>query len=155
MVFGRRAVKTCIRPAPPGVDDILADLEAADSKDPVFALSTDLLNGWLETTSTGADISNPNILYNKVNDYINSKDNLENLEKEVLQGTESLEKSLVELKALAKEVQGNLEKVKNPDSARYSVKEGSAEAVEKNKEEVVDKVEDTKSAEELDQENLC
>jgi len=155
MVFGRRAVKTCIRPAPPEVEDILADLEAADSKDPVFALSTDLLNGWLESTSTGTDISDPNILYNKVNDYINSKDNLETLEKEVLQGTESLEKSLVELKALAKEVQGNLEKVKNPETVRNIVKEGSAEAVEKKKEEVVHKAEDTKSAEELDQENLC
>ena len=88
-----------------------------------------------------------------MNDYINSKDNLETLEKEVLQGTESLEKSLVELKALAKEVQGNLEKVKNPETVRNTVKEGSAEAVEKKKEEVVHNAEDTKSAEELDQVN--
>ena len=88
-----------------------------------------------------------------MNDYINSKDNLETLEKEVLQGTESLEKSLVELKALAKEVQGNLEKVKNPGTVRNTVKEGSAEAVEKKKEEVLHNAEDTKSAEELDQVN--
>lgn len=165
MVFGRRAVRTCIRPAPPGVDDILADLEATDSKDPVFTLSTDLLNGWLETTSTGTDISDPNILYSKVNEYINSKDKLENLEKEVLQGTQSLEKSLVDLKALAKEVQGNLEKVKNPGSVSQTVKEVSTEVVEDQKENVCDtaakedkEVEVTASvvdSSNSDQENLC
>ncbi len=32
-----------------------------------FVIFVDLLNDWLETTSTGNDISDPNVLYNKVN----------------------------------------------------------------------------------------
>ena len=44
MVFGRRAEKVCVRPAAPGVDQILADLEAAGTQDPVFALSTGKTN---------------------------------------------------------------------------------------------------------------
>ena len=48
-------------------------------------------------------------------EYINSKSKLEVLEKEVVQGTQSLEKSLLDLKELAKEVQANLEKAKNPN----------------------------------------
>jgi hypothetical protein len=145
MVFGRRTAKPCIRPAPPGVEHILADLEATDSKDPVFALSTDLLSDWLETTSTSSKTSDPNVLYNKVTEYINSKGKLENLEKQVVQGTESLEKSLVDLKDLAREVQANLEKVRDQSSGCQAEKE-------RGKPGVAEKAEDSSSS---DQENLC
>ena len=53
-------------------------------------------------------------------EYINSKSKLEELEKEVVQGTQSLEKSLLDLKELAKEVQANLEKAKNPNKDNKS-----------------------------------
>jgi len=152
MVFGRRAEKICVRPAAPGVDQILADLEAAGPQDPVFALSTDLLNDWLETTSTGNDISDPNVLYNKVTEYINSKSKLEVLEKEVVQGTQSLEKSLLDLKELAKEVQANLEKAKNPNKDFKPTTNSVSEEKEVNSES--DKqIEESSNC--SDQENLC
>jgi len=116
MVFGWRASKVAAtqRPKAPGVEEILADLESTDSNDPVFALSSDLLKGWLEKeNSESQDISDPNVLYDKVTNYVNSKEKLKDLERKILTGTESLEHSLIHLKQLAKEVQLNLEAVKN------------------------------------------
>jgi len=123
MVFGWRASKVAAtqRPKAPGVEEILADLESTDSRDPVFALSSDLLKGWLETENTGSeDISDPNVLYDKVTNYVNSKQKLQELESKILLGTESLEHSLVDLKQLAKQVQHNLEAVKNNQAIETS-----------------------------------
>ena len=47
-----------------------------------------------------------------MNEYINSRDKLEDLEKKIVQGTSSLENSLTELKQLAQQVTANLDNVK-------------------------------------------
>jgi len=146
MVFGWRASKVAAtqRPKAPGVEEILTDLESTDSNDPVFALSSDLLKGWLEKENSGSeDISDPNVLYDKVTNYVNSKEKLKDLESKILSGTESLEHSLIDLKQLAKEVQLNLEAVKNNQAQ---------EPTKQNK--VVSAQENTENLETPDQDNL-
>jgi len=149
MVFGWRASKVAAtqRPKAPGVEEILADLESTDSNDPVFALSSDLLKGWLEKENSGSeDISDPNVLYDKVTNYVNSKEKLKDLESKILSGTESLEHSLIDLKQLAKEVQLNLEAVKNNQAL---------EPTKQNKDaQILSAKENTENLETPDQENL-
>jgi len=149
MVFGWRASKVAAtqRPKAPGVEEILTDLESTDSNDPVFALSSDLLKGWLEKENSGSeDISDPNVLYDKVTNYVNSKEKLKDLESKILSGTESLEHSLIDLKQLAKEVQLNLEAVKNNQAVEPTQKVKDAQ--------IVSAQENTENLEAPDQDNL-
>lgn len=92
MVFGRKVAEP-VRPSPPTVDQILEDLKSADPLDPVYTLSKQLLGGLINEDSEGDDLSNPNVLYRKVSEYVASADKLDELSTTISQGTDSLTQS--------------------------------------------------------------
>ena len=92
MVFGRKVTEP-VRPSPPTVDQILEDLKSADPVDPVYTLSKQLLGGLINEDSEGDDLSNPNVLYKKVSEYVASADKLDELSTTISQGTDSLTQS--------------------------------------------------------------
>lgn len=112
MVFGRKS-RGPDKPNPPDVELILEDLKAADYNDPVYALSTDLIGGLLHEEAEEDDLSNPNVLYRKVVEYVGTAERLNDLGEDIAQKTKSLVESHQDLKNLASEVQKRLENIKN------------------------------------------
>ena len=92
MVFGRKLAEP-VRPSAPTVDQILEDLQSAEPGDTVYTLSRELLGGLINEDSEGEELSNPNVLYRKVTEYVISADRLDELSTTISQGTDSLSQS--------------------------------------------------------------
>ena len=112
MVLGRKS-PIVERPSPPGVDEILEDLQNAKDSDPVYALSRELLGGLLVEGGDGQDLNDPDVFYRKVTEYIETADRLDLLSIKISAGTDSLVQSHQELKDLSKEIQGKLEDIRD------------------------------------------
>jgi len=112
MLFGGKAGGPA-PPKPPTVDQLLDDLKSADLNDPVYNLSSDILGGLIDEGGKGDDLSDPNVLYNKVIEYVGSAGVIDQLCTKISRGTDALEESHQELKKLAEEVQNNLKGIKD------------------------------------------
>jgi len=126
MVFGGKASARPKLPQPPTVDQLLEDLKAADLNEPVYNLSRELLGGLIDESEKEEDLSDPNLLYKKVVEYVGSADSLEKLGTKISQETKALQESHQDLKKLAEEVQNNLKRIKDSGLRERSTVEPSA-----------------------------
>jgi len=130
-------------PRPPTVDQLLDDLKSADLHDPVYNLSRDILGGLIDEEGKGGDLADPNVLYNKVIEYVGSAGDIDQLCTKISRGTDALEESHQELKKLAEEVQNNLKGIKDPGAGKpfqpESIALGPKDTAEENHQAIVSK----------------
>lgn len=106
MVFGRRS--ELVKPAPPTVDKILEDLQAAESDDPVYTVSTSIARDLIEEDTE----SEVNKNYLSVIDYVSKQKKLKQLEEKINTGFELLVSSQKDLEKLTSEVDSQLSNIK-------------------------------------------
>jgi len=140
MVFGRKA--ELVKPSPPTVEQILEDLQTAESDDPVYTVSTNIARDIIEEDPE----SDVNKNYLSVIDYSNNQKKLKQLEVKVNTGFEALESSQRDLEKLTSEVEEQLSNIKE---TRNKV----AEDIPKDKSSVVAVTVEEKAEE--SEEDLC
>lgn len=122
MVFGRKKSLGPSRPVPPSVDQILDDLRSTTQSDPVFQLNPGLTEELVETAPelllgdrevTREDLEDPNILYQKVVEYVAAGTKVEQLSQRITSGLDTLLKSQSELEGLTEKVKGQLVETRN------------------------------------------
>ena len=106
MVFGRKS--ELVKPSPPSVEQILEDLQTAESDDPVYTVSTNVARDIIEEDPD----SDVNKNYLSVIDYLSNQKKLKQLEVKVNTGFESLESSQRDLEKLTSEVEELLRNIK-------------------------------------------
>jgi len=116
MVFGRKKSVVPARPVPPTVDQILEDLRTTGDQDPVYSLNQGLLDQLVEVDTgekegevTQEDLGDPNILYQKVVEYVNAGGKVDQLAERIRSGFETLLTSQKELEELTEQVKTRVE----------------------------------------------
>jgi len=130
MVFGRKKSVTPARPVPPTVDQILEDLRTTSDTDPVYnKLDQGLLQEIIETPAekegevTEDDLGDPNILYQKVVEYISTGNKVDTLGERIRTGYDTLLNSQKELEQLTQEVRCQVEDTRKRSNVLGQVEE--------------------------------
>ena len=114
MVFGYKPSEdTLQKPAPPNIEQILEDLQNADSQDPIFTLNpTEVLKE--DSTSEASNI------YEEVTAYVSKEKEIALLQGKITTGFESLVSSQGKLKKASAEIDHKLTRLKE-DRKKISV----------------------------------
>merc|ERR1719312_518393 len=109
MVFGRKSQEDLmVKPSPPSVDQILDDLKAAESDDPVFSLNPNVLSD----SSEANRISDAEKNYEEVIAFVSPEKRISNLQGKIAKDFDILTGSQNELEAVLKEVADQFELTK-------------------------------------------